>query len=166
MKALSLLLLIAFGGPASAAGGSANEHVSQGVYWVPVPQELSEFAVFAVKDIKVKEFTDKVKIEYDLPAELTGPVNKIELEGLITQSGPVTLKGAKGMAECPSATDLSACKIFYHGLDINPSVRTELLKSIVKTPDELELRERVAASFCAAAAGGEPCGFLKVLKGD
>lgn len=164
MKALTLAFLTLISLQASARNsGAQSQQVLTGVYWTPVPAELSQFAVFNIPEVRVRKFLDKVKVTYDLPVELTGNPNHIELEGPADVKGPVVLSGRLGVAECPSANDYSTCKLFYNNLDIDPKVRTELLKQIVKSPDELVLREAVAARFCVASTGGEPCGFLRIL---
>ncbi len=150
--------------PLQAPADNSIVEKHAGVYWVPVgTSNEARYAVFSLPEIEVRRSNKEFKIRYPLPLELTGAPNMIELEGKIVGSGPLQLKGPLGFGECPAVDQLESCSITYENLAINTQVRSDLLKQISRTPTELELREKVAAGFClAAAGGGEPCGFLTV----
>lgn len=159
----ALILISIFFGSATFAKKSPSQLVS-GVYWVPVNSALeSRYAVFGLSDVEVRRSGNEVRLRYPLPRELTGADNVIELKGLVEkETNVLQLDGPLGFGECPSADQLQNCSITYRNLKLDPTARTELLRQISRTPTELELREKVAASFCLAASGGEPCGFLSV----
>lgn len=140
---------------------NGNEVLKGGVYWVPVGQQLAQFALFDIPKVAVKTDEDTVKIEYDLPPELTGTVHKVEFEGPRSKLGPVVLTGDYGKMECPAAGDFSNCAVSYRDLNFDASARTALLQSISKNDEELRKRELVAARF---QFGGEPHGFLRVFE--
>lgn len=163
MKFMITILLFVSGSFASAALSGAQETAKPGVYWVPVGQQLSQFALFNISKVSVKIGEDKVAVEYELPHELTGAANKIELEGPLQKSGPVVLQGDYGRMECPTPTDFSDCAVSYRDLNFDAEARTALLASISSNDEELRKRELVAARF---QFGGEPHGFLRVLNGQ
>lgn len=160
-------LLFLTAGSVFAHGG-----ISQGrpaVYEIPIPEELANepdvqtLATFSVTDVDIERNGDQVEIEYHLPMELTGTAQEIEVTGTIpADGGPLHLSGHGTKAVCPSATDLSNCELIYENLYIDTQARSQILKNLSKTPQELVLREKLAASFCAAASEGRPCGILKI----
>ncbi len=138
-----------------------SARAESGIYWVPVNSHAeTQFAVFPLPEVTVKHVRNRVTIKYLLPTELTGAPNMIELSGR-AGTGPLILNGHNAFGECAAQDDLSSCKINYKNLNLDVVRRSELLKQISRTPTELELREKVAASFCNV--GGEPCGFLRVI---
>jgi hypothetical protein len=151
--AVALLLVTAF--------AKADEVVKGGVYWVPVGPRLAQFALFDIPKVAIESGEDTVKIQYDLPPELTGTAHKVEFEGPRSKLGPVVLTGDYGKMECPAANDFSNCSVSYRDLNFDASARTALLQSISKNDEELRKRELVAARF---QFGGEPHGFLRVLE--
>lgn len=67
--------------------GKPNTFVKDGVYWVPVAPEHSQYGTFFISGIVVKILDDQIKVEYDLPQELTGAPNHIEFEGRMGANG-------------------------------------------------------------------------------
>ena len=151
--ATTLLLVTSF--------ANAQEVLKSAVYWVPVGQQLAQFALFEIPQVTVNSDEETVKIEYALPPELTGTVHKLEFEGPRSKLGPVVLTGDYGKMECPTANDFSNCAVSYRDLNFDASARTALLQSISRSDDELRKRELVAARF---QFGGEPHGFLRVFE--
>jgi len=153
--AMTLLL-----SPAVLAAEGQNRTSKTGVYWVPVGQQLSQYALFTLPHVEIKVLAEKIKVEYELPLELTGTPNKVEFEGPRPLSGPMVLEGDYGTMECPRSEDFSSCAVTYRQLKFNAEVRSALLQSLSQNPEELRKRQAVAARF---QFGGEPHGFLRVL---
>lgn len=163
MITAGLLLLC----PLSFASGYGDEsgegETKPAVYWVPVGTQLSQFALFSLPKVKTKISDDKIKVEYELPRELTGAINVVEFEGPRQSGGPIILTGEHGKMQCPTPEDFSDCAVTYRDLTFDAETRTALLSSISNSDEELQKRELVAARF---QFGGEPHGFLRVLNGQ
>ena len=140
-----------------AHGG--NQQIKTGDYYVPVAEQLNEYALFPLTDIEIEHEGDDVEIEYDLPVELTGVVNRIEFKGVVPASGPMILNSNYGKMECPAANDFSNCAVSYKNLNFDDRALTKLLEQISASDDELNKRQLVAQRF---RFGGEPHGFVRV----
>jgi|GEM_PF-5031258 len=162
MKHLITTILVLMAPLASANVGDelTAPETKSGVYWVPVGQQLSQFALFSIPEVEMNVEDGRVRLEYELPHELTGAPNVIELEGPNVESGTMVLTGAYGRMECSAPNDFSNCAVTYRDLNFDASARTALLQSISKSDEELRKRELVAARF---QLGGEPHGFLRIL---
>lgn len=160
MKKLIFLFCAMFSFLGHARGGRGGDELTRtGVYWVPVGPEHIQYGMFFISAVEIKNLGESIKIEYDLPVELTGVPNRIELEGPLVNEGPMHLTGPMGKADCPRSGEVDRCKISYQGLTYDPALREQHLKSISKSPAELTSRQAVAWQF---QFGGEPGGFLSV----
>lgn len=130
-----------------------------GTYRVPVTEQLTEFALFPLPSVSVDKTDSQVKIQFALPAELTGHPLPVTLEGPRNLTGPLILTGPYGRMECPAADDLSECAVSYASVPFDQAARDSFLKSISKSQDELRKRQLVAERF---QFGGEPHGILHV----
>lgn len=150
MKTVTLTLVLL-----SAVVARAEEKVVSGEYWVPVAEEISEFASFPVK-VKFVKGEKTVSVEYDLPLELTGLPNHVKFEGA---QGTKLLNGQYGQMECLAPGDFSNCAVNYGNLKFDEQARTALLAAISSGPEEVQKRQMVAMRF---QSGGEPAGVLSV----
>lgn len=80
------------------------EYKGDGIYLVPLAPEnddLAEAAVTIVQEAQLHVSEGEVVLEYDLPAELTGVVQQVELEGDLPEgTDPLILSGSAGTATC------------------------------------------------------------------
>lgn len=142
-----------------ANGPSASPRLT-GVFWIPVGQQLSQFALFNLSYLEVIDNGESIRINYELPQELTGAVNKIEFEGPKVKRGPLLMSGVQGRIECSDPNDFSNCLVYYRDLNFDGTARTALLQSLSSNDEDLRKRELVAARF---QFGGQPYGFLRIL---
>lgn len=143
-------------------------------YWVPVTPDLIQFSVFPIERAEVKDLGAEIEVEYDLPQELTGTLNRITLKGSKVGSGPLTLSSRQGIMVCPNALKFHNCEIAYKNLKFDPVLRSTRLSAIASSAEELQKRERVAEMFqngespalilrpLIVGDGGEPHGFLTI----
>lgn len=167
---------------AYARGGGANSTESKGFYWVPVTPDLIQFSAFSISNLETKIEGQNIKVEYDLPLELTGVLNRIEFSGARPQSGEMILTSNQGTMTCPDSSKIRNCKVAYKNLSFDASARDQILSAIAKTPAELAQRNSVAQMFeygqnpqcepnkafrmfgIGISDGGEPHGFLSVAE--
>ncbi|MGE4130341.1 MAG: hypothetical protein AB7F86_01815 [Bdellovibrionales bacterium] len=157
---MKFFILMLVGVLAHARGGDVQT-IADGIYWVPVTPELAQYSAFSIKGIEVKRRGDQIKVEYDLPLELTGAANRIEFSGTPPASGAMTLTSTNGTMICPSSKSLTNCRMGYLNLTFDPAARDELLRQISATEADFVSRQAVATRF---QEGGEPHGFFTVLE--
>lgn len=145
MKQLFFVLTL-FVSVSSFAKDEARAHF-EGRYEVPVPagqEELQPFASFPLTKISRRVRGDVARIEYDLPLELTGVLNTIELSSQADASGAFRQwSGPLGTATC---TD-NACNVAYKDLQIDMAAIEARLVGRGLPATEIELRLRLAGHF-------------------
>lgn len=135
---------------------------AEGVYRVPAPDELEEYASYPVTEFEVKRAYGRITVRYEIPRALTGAQNIVEFEG--ADGDRLELSGLNGTMSCDSSK-IQDCAVTYYGLVIDEEARTQLLRELSRDESEFTNRLVVAQSFCRPrlalfATGGEPCGFL------
>ncbi len=135
-------------------GGAANQGGAgiTGEYSVPVRKELEPFSRYPVSGISWSIVSEKVKLEYALPAELTGlPDSCILLTGQDKGLGTFKLDGPKGAANCfrdgsPEAQNVK-CFIRYGDLQMKFGPAAQLLADRYTDTNELLARLNVTIQF-------------------
>lgn len=119
----------------------------EGRYEVPVPageEELQPFASFPLTNISRRVRGGVARIEYDLPLELTGVPNTIELSSQADASGAFRQwSGPLGTATCAD----NACNVAYKDLQIDMAAIEARLVGQGLPATEIEMRLRLAGHF-------------------
>lgn len=149
--------------PCTAA--ETYEYKGAGIYEVPlVPEsgELAEAAVTIVQEAQLHVSAGEVILEYDLPAELTGVVQQVELTGDLPDGAePLLLTGPAGTATCylenfsPGAFDLF-CLEELPGVAIDRAALEALLESRGLDRDVIDAHLEVTDLFIE-----DPIGILE-----
>lgn len=141
----------------SSAAFGANRDASttykNAFYWIPVRQELTQYAGFQLQDFSERLRDSTLKIEYNLPAELTGQLTQVEFEGPATPNaaGKIELRGPHGTLLCE--TSRKSCQANYRDLAIDKNAVKLQLEKISKSPEEFSARMSVAESFSTEGVG-------------
>lgn len=144
---LSLAIMMSSSMAAYAKGGSSEEHSA--VYLVPVEPSLVKYSLFTNVVAKVRPLpTGQIKLEYDIPQELTGAINSIEFVGMPDPSGIVEMTGPYGRARCEGGAALGKCELEYTYLYFDHNLRDQLLSKISGNDTKaLAARLAVAEAF-------------------
>ncbi len=123
-------------------------------YEVPVSEESNEYAVFELPDFEKTVSDNNLKVEYTLPAVLTGNEVRIELKGKLRfNNNEVILKGEKGSAFCSGIQSVITCKVFYENLLIDEEKAIAAIKSISTSSKEFNGRLEIMRSFSTDPVG-------------
>jgi hypothetical protein len=121
---------------------SARSPRQQGLYSVPVPTELAQFAEHEI-EIQWKNQTPGARvIQYDLPDELEGVGQDI----LLTEGELNKFSGPKADAVCTHVENLQ-CEIQYKNLEKSPTRAAELINQRYTDPTEISARQQITAAF-------------------
>lgn len=139
-----------------AAIALSSSFVFAQTYEVPVDGSNgeAEYAHFELKNFSVVQDGNTMKLKYELPLEITGVLNEVELSGVLDGSAVATLSGELGKATCSLTT--STCKIRYENLQLDAGRAQSLLQSMNLSPAELSARLSVGLQFRA-----DPIGIVK-----
>jgi hypothetical protein len=149
----------AAGVPKSESAPS-NTAPDQPVYEVPVASDdLRPFASFGVDEVNWRVTGDRIELDYDFPATLSGRSGQhIALSGQRVAPGHAQLSGEAGSADCTLFANLVRCAEKLPGLEIDSALARRMLSDLPEV--EQELRGRVIESFSA-----DPIGILSFAPG-
>ena len=118
-----------------------------GRYEVPVPAdqpELTPFSSFPLDEISLRVRGTQAQIKYDLPIELTGVINSIELTSTADDTGAFRKwEGPLGTAVCKD----NQCDVAYQDLTIDMDAIQARLVGQGLPMAEIDFRMRVAGHF-------------------
>lgn len=134
--------------------GSASAKSSDAVYEVPgFPPGSANF------DMSIKLEVDGADVfaRYDLPLDLTGVKNRIEVSGTFVSPGVALLQGPKGELICNF--QLEQCDARYKGLNFDLDEVKQRLVLRGLPADQVELGLAISRRF-----EGDPIGVIKLVK--
>lgn len=124
-------------------------------YDVPVDSPgQTEYAHFEIQNFSMKRDDKNLALHYDLPLDVTGVPNTIQIQGKLDGSNLVKLEGQNARAVCNLSE--STCRIRYENLKIDSNLIEARLKALNLPAAEFSARLAVAMQFRA-----DPIGFLK-----
>lgn len=155
----ALALVTACGAADGAADEPAVEASEQlttsikGLYTVPVSDaRLAPHATFPVT-VKTKTLPNgDVRLHYDLPVELVGSVQAVDMVG---SPGSPTMTGAIGTAECVDTDGQTVCREKLGGVAVDPAGVAAALDA-----KQLPAFERQAVLDVSERFGTDPIGVL------
>lgn len=121
---------------------------SESTYEVPVPEELKDVAVFAVKNVQTRTRNGVEEIKYNLPLELTGIANRIRLKS--KPDGSYVGPNAEGTCE------EGVCHLKYKDLNFDRLAVRDLFAEQGIVGVELDRRMQVFEHF-----SGDPAGIIR-----
>jgi hypothetical protein len=149
MAVMAAPMLLGCGAQSSVGAtvaGLPADFEGPGTYTVPeVPA-----APFALASVRIEQSDGTVSVYYDLPADLVGQVQKVELTGVPDSAGTLQLSGAAGTSTCTVSATLLECDEHLSGIHIDAAQASSDLP-----PGD----PRIAA---VEAFGSDPIGVLRV----
>jgi hypothetical protein len=103
----------AFVDPSEA--GLPADFEGPGVYTVPAAPTAS----FALSRVSIEQAGGVVSVYYDLPADLVGRTQRVELDGLPDGDGAMQLAGTAGTSTCTVAQALLRCHEALSGVHVD-----------------------------------------------
>lgn len=100
---------------------------------------------------------DRVSARYELPLDLTGARNRIEVRGTFSEPGVALLQGQKGEILCNF--NLNKCDARYKDLNIDLDQVRQRLVSQGFSADQVELGLTISRRF-----EGDPIGIIHLSK--
>jgi hypothetical protein len=105
---------------ALGADEAAATASSTGQYSVPVSDPRLESQATHPVTVKVQERAGIVRVHYDLPEQLVGsPLVGVDLEGVRTASGTLTLTGPMGTGTCQVTASVVHCDERFTDVSVN-----------------------------------------------
>ncbi len=138
---------------ARASTSNLTNETAKGVYLVPVSDPRLEPAASFEVSVKTKRLDDgSVRIHYDLPRELVGIPQKVDLVGPLDG----VLRGEAGTATCTSEGGTIVCHEQLDGIVVDLPAVTQALQAAGDSPEQIAMGEEVAEVF-----GTDPIGILR-----
>jgi hypothetical protein len=121
-----------------------------------VPDELANYALFEIDEIRIRTEGDELLLRYDLPALLLGDSRGVSFRGGVDASpGTYILDGDDGRATCSSVDGVWTCHEVLHGFELDEGKISEILASLPES--EAQPRRAVSERFA-----DDPIGILRL----
>lgn len=143
-------------GPTPVLDEEINGRPVRGVYEVPVPENLKEFATYPVKyksDSYQANPINPDKVTFHLPATLVGEETVITMTKLEDQEG--LWSGPNANADCATVGRNFKCTVIFNDLKMDPIKQEIAIRENFQTEAEIAGRMQVARHF-----SGEPIGII------
>ena len=127
-----------------------------GNYFVPVPDELVDYADFAIGVIEVRMRGSELELRYDLPALLVGETRGVSFRGELTRAArgepsQFVLEGDDGRATCAAQDGIWRCDEVLR--DVQPDLSKIEQELADLTEPEAAGRRAVAERFAVDPIG-------------
>jgi hypothetical protein len=129
--------------------------VYRGTYFVPVPDELEDYALFAIDAIRIDIQGEDLELRYELPELLVGDSRGISFRGGARGDGTeYALDGDSGRATCSASNGAWTCDEVLHGIELEAE---KMDRKLAELPASEALARRAVADHFAV----DPIGILR-----
>jgi hypothetical protein len=129
--------------------------VYRGTYFVPVPDDLEQYALFAIDAIRLDIQGEDLELRYELPALLVGDSRGISFRGGVRGAGTeYALDGDNGRATCNASNETWTCDEVLYGIALEED---KIEQRLAELPAPEALARRAVADRFAV----DPIGVLR-----